>query len=351
MTSRSWRWIVGLVPAVFIAGVILSMPFSSRAQQPAPPSTAPATAPTTPAPPPTASAPESDYVGAETCKGCHEEAYNKFAKTRMGRVFLFQARTPGEKNACENCHGPGKAHVEAGAARARAGSSPSPGTIPRRWKSATPCASSAIPRGPDLLEGERARVAQRGLYELSHADGQCVPEASTRQGQRDRDLRDLSSAEARADHAELAHAGARGEDDLLLVPQSARLGHASAAQGKLAERQLLHLPRGEAGPLPLEPSASTRELRELPRPARLEPRRHAQAGQAAALPAVSHRVRARVEAVRPHRTAAEIRDGTVVQRLPCGCPWLQSSGWLQADPLGGRPCDSRKQHASFLQRS
>src|SRR4029450_11244382 len=39
----------------------------------------------------------------------------------------------------------------------------------------------------------------------------------------------------------------------------------------------------------------------------------------------------------------------VVQRRPCGCPWLQSSGWLQADPLGGSPCDSRKHHAPFLQ--
>src|SRR4030095_6134208 len=144
MTSRSWRWIVGLVPAVFIAGVILSMPFSSRAQQPAPPSTAPATTPTpapppprpphppppSPAPattpppappPPTAAAPESDYVGADTCKGCHEEAYNKFAKPRMGTLFLFQARTPGEKNACENCHGPGKAHVEAGGGKGKGG--------------------------------------------------------------------------------------------------------------------------------------------------------------------------------------------------------------------------------------
>src|SRR5262249_60752155 len=57
---------------------------------------------------------DSNYVGAETCKGCHEEAWNKFAKTRMGRLFLYQARDAAEKNACENCHGPGKAHVEAG---------------------------------------------------------------------------------------------------------------------------------------------------------------------------------------------------------------------------------------------
>ena len=106
MTRGSWRWplVILLAVATFAFGVVLGLPFSSRAQQPAPPPT-PA-APAAPA--------DSNYVGAETCKGCHDEAYNKFAKTRMGRIFLFQARTPGEKNACENCHGPGKAHVEAG---------------------------------------------------------------------------------------------------------------------------------------------------------------------------------------------------------------------------------------------
>jgi DmsE family decaheme c-type cytochrome len=123
MTRGNWRWplVIVLAVATFAFGVVLSLPFSSRAQQPAPPSTAPATTPTPAPPPPTASAPESDYVGADTCKGCHEEAYNKFAKTRMGRLFLFQARTPGEKNACENCHGPGKAHVEAGGGKGKGG--------------------------------------------------------------------------------------------------------------------------------------------------------------------------------------------------------------------------------------
>ncbi|HEU5323211.1 MAG TPA: DmsE family decaheme c-type cytochrome [Methylomirabilota bacterium] len=63
-----------------------------------------------PAPPPSSDA----YVGAETCKGCHEEAYNKFAHTKMGRIFLKHPRDARERLACENCHGPGKAHAEAG---------------------------------------------------------------------------------------------------------------------------------------------------------------------------------------------------------------------------------------------
>jgi len=55
-----------------------------------------------------------EYVGAETCKGCHEEAFEKFSHTKMGRLFLKQPRNSMERLACETCHGPGKAHVDAG---------------------------------------------------------------------------------------------------------------------------------------------------------------------------------------------------------------------------------------------
>ncbi|MBI2202702.1 MAG: DmsE family decaheme c-type cytochrome [Candidatus Rokubacteria bacterium] len=54
------------------------------------------------------------YAGAETCKGCHEEAFDKFSHTKMGRLFLKAPRNMNERLACETCHGPGKAHAEAG---------------------------------------------------------------------------------------------------------------------------------------------------------------------------------------------------------------------------------------------
>jgi DmsE family decaheme c-type cytochrome len=54
------------------------------------------------------------YAGAETCKACHPDQGEKFSQTRMGRLFLHQARNAAEALGCETCHGPGKAHVDAG---------------------------------------------------------------------------------------------------------------------------------------------------------------------------------------------------------------------------------------------
>jgi DmsE family decaheme c-type cytochrome len=55
----------------------------------------------------------ADYVGSETCIGCHDDQQNRFKNTPMGRAFA-KPHTAAEKQGCEACHGPGKAHVDAG---------------------------------------------------------------------------------------------------------------------------------------------------------------------------------------------------------------------------------------------
>jgi DmsE family decaheme c-type cytochrome len=54
------------------------------------------------------------YAGAETCRGCHADQFVRFERTRHGRLFFGHARNMLESLACENCHGPGKAHADSG---------------------------------------------------------------------------------------------------------------------------------------------------------------------------------------------------------------------------------------------
>jgi DmsE family decaheme c-type cytochrome len=60
---------------------------------------------------------EPVFVGSEVCKACHAPQFEKFSQTMMGKIFLFNARTLREKQACESCHGPGSNHVAAGGGR------------------------------------------------------------------------------------------------------------------------------------------------------------------------------------------------------------------------------------------
>jgi DmsE family decaheme c-type cytochrome len=51
------------------------------------------------------------YVGADTCKGCHEDMFRNFESTPHWRTM--RDKRP-EWQGCEACHGPGGAHVEGG---------------------------------------------------------------------------------------------------------------------------------------------------------------------------------------------------------------------------------------------
>ena len=89
------RWMHGLVTAALLgAGVVV-------AALPAEGQKAPA------------AGAESQYIGSEACANCHQAPYEQFRQTAMGKIFLLNPRTPQERQGCEACHGPGRAHADA----------------------------------------------------------------------------------------------------------------------------------------------------------------------------------------------------------------------------------------------
>lgn len=54
---------------------------------------------------------EPGFVGAETCKNCHEAQYASYAKTLHSKKYV---KGEALQDACETCHGPGAKHVKKG---------------------------------------------------------------------------------------------------------------------------------------------------------------------------------------------------------------------------------------------
>ncbi len=102
--SRTARALFFAVLYVFIAAIAAAQARQQVADKPAQSASAAASA---------VSGEVSKFVGAETCKTCHEEIYNAWSKTPHWKTTLNTKGGPSQQG-CEGCHGPGAEHVAGG---------------------------------------------------------------------------------------------------------------------------------------------------------------------------------------------------------------------------------------------
>jgi DmsE family decaheme c-type cytochrome len=100
MGNAGRRMLVAVLILTVVAAVV-ALPSLLQSQVKPPANVVPKTTP-------------ADFIGAETCKTCHEDAFEQFSATTMGKLFLKHPRSAKEALGCESCHGSGRAHAESG---------------------------------------------------------------------------------------------------------------------------------------------------------------------------------------------------------------------------------------------
>ena len=274
---------LGLVVSLLVAGPGVATPAAAPVRAAARPVPSAVAAP--------AAQDAANYVGQETCLGCHaDQSYKGTA-----HAMTTNPRTPAATHGCESCHGPGKAHVDGDGDATKI---LNPGTMAPQ-KASEQCVSCHNRDKHALWPGSQhdqrnvgcvtchSVHAPKGPTQLKAAD-EIAAVCHLPPERRQQTAQPVPS-----------HAGPRRQDAVLVVPQPTRFGQPEAAGLRDHRRPgVCKLPRREARPVSLGARAGGECLRHLPRPARLEQRAHARRESPVPLPALSRDVAAPTDGVR-----------------------------------------------------
>ena len=179
---------------------------------------------------------EASFVGAKVCVTCHATQADSFSHTLMGRI----GKTQKGKFDCENCHGPGSAHVKAGGGRGVGGIiSFRPEDQSRTAEENNAICLTCHQRG-DRTYWSGSTHETRGLMctNCHTVMKQVSRKIQIEDSVRARHLLPVPQGPARADVPLVAHAAARRQDGVLGLPQSARQRHRGDAAARIRSTTL-----------------------------------------------------------------------------------------------------------------
>ena len=231
------------------------------------------------------------YVGSQACVKCHRDQFGSFSQTLHGEIFLKHPRDAQEKEGCESCHGPGSKHVQTKEADSGAEgdiisfSKDAPRPVAERNAICLTCHE----RG-DRTYWDGSTHDTRGLACTScHQIMEKVSVKFQLIKARNRRSCFQCHKDIRAKMVNSSHMPLDERlDGLLILPQPARQRDGRAPARGFGQRDLLQVPRGQARPVPVGTRAGARQLPQLPQPARIRERVHADDAASSSLPVLPH---------------------------------------------------------------
>ena len=266
----------------------------------------------------------SGYAGTDTCVTCHDPEGQSITHSQHGQAK--NPRSPAATLGCESCHGPGQAHVDDDAK----------GHI-KKFKELKPAeVSETCPTCHNRGTHAGWEASTHAARNLSCTTCHSVHTPKSAQSQLKKPTETQVCAtchrlQVTKTERAVAHMPVReGKMSCSLVPQPARVDQQrqESEDGQLGRRAVHELSYGDARTDALRARARARELRHVPRPARILERSHAGRPHADALPALPHREQASGDALRQgpdHHQQEQPDVRPIVRELPLEGPRFEPS--------------------------